>query len=94
MSLNDIRTYTTLLYWQNETSGKLEQSILKYFDGQDLQEFDIINLATYIRIWANFEYFDQTDGLQNLKKLAKAIATREDIKNWIDLALHEGIDPF
>ena len=89
----------TLLYWRNETSGKLAQVVCKWFQ-TDLEltpdERDIF--SQYLRIWAFYEGFEepQPGQLAALRPSFDEMVTNGDrptISQWLEHALDIGIDP-
>ncbi|AFY74751.1 hypothetical protein Syn7502_02813 [Synechococcus sp. PCC 7502] len=84
---------TQPLYWKNETSGHLEAAVIAYVNRLELSSKDIGLLKSYFAIWVNATVWMQSKELENLRQSVEAIATVEDIHQWLDKAIDIGIDP-
>lgn len=87
-------------YWQHETSGVLRPAIGRLLDGAELAATDIVIIRAYFRQWVDSPVWDENPHageddrrLANLRKAARDIASRADIRQWLRDALAMGIDP-
>lgn len=93
----------TLLYWRNETSGKLAQVVYKWVQTDlELTPDERDAFSQYLRMWAFYEGFKEPPGSKLASKFASLrenfdeVVTRGDrttISQWLNQALDVGIDP-
>jgi hypothetical protein len=90
----EIVTEATLLplYWQDESSGKLRESIDAYFNNTLNPEL-IARLQFYFRQWINSSVWELTDKILDLRESVDAITTKQDIDRWVESASLAGVDP-
>lgn len=101
---NQIQETSFLPYWRNETSGKLAEAVIAYFDLQDkptpnsLPKEQIELIKSYLLIWVNYPgwRFEEKDyqKLAKLQRQTEKIENVTDINKCIDLAFRLNIDPF
>lgn len=80
-------------YWMNETSGVLRPAVEAYLRGHAMTEDQIAALRTYLRQWITRGAWAPTDGLALLRAGVDELRSRQDISEWLEIALDEGIDP-
>lgn len=96
-------------YWRNETSGRLEKSVLAYFapyatdeTPPPLSSEDLDNLKQYLCLyvsapcWRKNPHADRQHlaRLDELQESARNLASREDITQFIYKCMDIALDPF
>ena len=78
-------------YWMNETSGVLRPAVEAYLTGSAMTVEQIAAMRAYLRQWMQADW--RGPGVAKLRQAVDGIATRRDIKRWLDQALELWIDP-
>jgi hypothetical protein len=79
-------------YWMNETSGVLRPAVEAYLNGKDMTPGQILAMRAYLRQWINNGSW-KGPMLDPLRTRVEEIVTRKDIHDWLEMSMHEGIDP-
>jgi len=86
----------------HEISGELAPAIMRYLDAaESLSVRDIRLIRAYLVQWINSPVWDENPGLgdagraelQELRRAAARIDSRQGIDQWIEVATDWGIDP-
>lgn len=92
--------YGTPLYWRDEVSGVLPAAVDAYFsfvlgEGPEPTAEQLSLLLDYIRYHINAPCWGDVMGkLELLREQARALATVDDIRKYINSSLEIGLDPF
>jgi hypothetical protein len=79
-------------YWMNETSGVLAPAVIAYLEDAPMTLDHIAAMRAYFRQWLTGNWRGGEE-LEQLRARIDEIATRADIREWLDDALDLGIDP-
>lgn len=80
-------------YWMYESSGVLRPAVERYLNGDQLSANDIAAMRTYLRQWIQNGNFRGLE-IKMLREIVDSLNTREQIKEWSDLAMTAGCDPW
>lgn len=88
-------------YWKNETSGKLKNAILALMDTWTDKHYllspqELETLKDYLTLWIDYPEWDRSGQEQQFELLSsqlKSVTSTEQLNQWLDDALHIGIDP-
>jgi thymidylate synthase len=79
-------------YWMWEQSGVLKPAIAAYLRGEPLERDQIGALRAYFRQWIEDPRFIG-EGVDQLRAMINGLTNRKAIRDWLDLATEEGVDP-
>ncbi len=79
-------------FWLYETSGVLRPAVKAYLDGEELTSRQIAALRAYFRQWIAGNWA-ATPGINILRRRIDGLIDRAAIREWLDLADEEGVDP-
>lgn len=79
-------------FWMFETSGVLRPAVHAYLTGAPMNDGQIAALRAYFRQWIGAPGFDGP-GVETLRQGVDGLTTRVAIRDWLDRAAEEGIDP-
>ena len=79
-------------YWMNEASDVLRPAVEAYLHNEPMSEAQIGAMRAYLRQWIASPAW-KGPRIDDLRRWIDKIATRKDIKIWLDAALADGIDP-
>jgi len=86
-----------LFYWRNEQSGQLSAVVHKFvMTNESLTEAERDTFAYYLRIWADFPGWQESQRLTQLRQSFDervANGDRTTISQWLSDARIVGIDP-
>ncbi len=83
----------------HEVGPDLKPAIKRYLERQPMSEKDIRVMRAYLGQWIFSLAWDANpspdwrDDLKTLRKGIPMLLTRDDIDNWVKLAVHFGVDP-
>ena len=80
------------LYWQNETSGALRRAIQAYLNGHHMSEAQIADLRSYLRQWIMAPVW-RGPAIDDLRRRVDGLTHRKAIREWLNDAAEEEIDP-
>lgn len=84
----------TPLRWQDDQTGQLEAAVVAYFDRHPT-EAQIELVKDWLRYYANAPCWQDPNGaIAELVREAPLIRSMAGIDQWLEKAMHEGIDPF
>ena len=78
-------------YWMHETSGVLRPAIEAYLTGKPMTVEHVAAMRAYLRQWMQGDW--RGDGIKELRTRVDGLTSRQAIRDWLDLAEAEGIDP-
>ena len=79
-------------YWVNEKSGVLRPAVEAYLNGKEMTPRQIAAMRGYLRQWINADAW-KGPMIDPLRTRVEEITTRADIHDWLEMAMHENIDP-
>lgn len=79
-------------YWMYESSGVLRPAVIAYLEGQPLTVEHIGALRAYFRQWINAPTW-QGPEIETLRAGVNHLNSRRAIRDWLDRADTEGVDP-
>ncbi len=78
-------------YWMHETSGVLRPAVLAYLDGGAMTAEQIAAMRAYLRQWISGPW--ASDSIDELRRGIDGLVSRDAIRQWLNAAESEGIDP-
>lgn len=79
-------------YWMYETSGVLRPAFEAYLAGASMTPEQITAMRAYLRQWIAADAW-RGPTVPMLRATVERITTRQHIREWLDRALDEEIDP-
>jgi hypothetical protein len=80
-------------YWMYETSGALRPAIAAYLQGEPMSDEMIAAMRAYLRQWIMAACWGEHDEIKALRAGIDGLTSRQAIRQWLDAALDENIDP-
>lgn len=88
-------------YWMHETSGVLAPVIRAYLNRLPFGPVEVATMRAYLRQWINSPTWDMNPHidengkarLEMLRQMIPEIRTRENVDQWLQIAMEAGIDP-
>lgn len=80
-------------YWTYETSGVLRPVVEAYLKGRILSPAQIALMRAYLRQWIISPVWAPEPAIERLREQVGRIESTAHIHQWLEEALHVGIDP-
>jgi hypothetical protein len=79
-------------YWVHEESGVLRPVVVAYLKDQPLTDAQIAVMRSYLRQWITANVWVGPE-IGELRRRIDGLTSRQAIKQWLDDALEQNIDP-
>jgi hypothetical protein len=79
-------------YWKYEVSGQLHPAIQAYLNGEPMTDHQAILLRLYLTQWIDDPRW-LGPNVDLLRASVRSLTTRQDFRNWFEVADRAGVDP-